>query len=269
MKSFLTRLLSGIVLIALIILTALPGGAVTAVAYGLLSCVGLYELFKAKGIQKTGMFFICLVVTVLYYVNIALKMTYVAYDWIVAVLVLLFMLYVIRYPKYEISDIALSFMFFIYLPVFLSFVVFTRRLNDGVFLVWLIYFTTWGCDTLAYCTGMLIGKHKLTPELSPKKSIEGAVGGVIGAALLAAGYGFVLNQFFGKPFSYVYYFAAIAAAGAVISQIGDLTASGIKRTYDIKDYGKLIPGHGGVMDRFDSVIIIAPIIYYLSLFLFV
>lgn len=114
---------------------------------------------------------------------------------------------------------------------------------------------------------MAIGKHKLAPVLSPKKSIEGAVGGVVGAGLVGALFGWlVLERVFADQ-NITWIAAVICAAGAVISQVGDLAASGIKRNHNIKDYGKLIPGHGGIMDRFDSVLFTAPIIYYLAILL--
>ena len=104
---------------------------------------------------------------------------------------------------------------------------------------------------------MLIGRHKMAPVLSPKKSVEGGVGGVAGAALLGVAYAVATG---GPKMEY----AAICAVGALISMVGDLAASAIKRNQKIKDYGKLIPGHGGILDRFDSVIFTAPVIYFLA-----
>ena len=109
---------------------------------------------------------------------------------------------------------------------------------------------------------MLIGKRKLAPVLSPKKSIEGAIGGVVGAAILGAIYALAVQKNISMEHAPLY-FAIICAVGAMISQFGDLIASGIKRQHQIKDYGKLIPGHGGILDRFDSVIFTAPMIYVL------
>lgn len=133
--------------------------------------------------------------------------------------------------------------------------------------MWLIFLSSWGCDTFAYCTGMLLGRHKLAPVLSPKKSIEGAVGGVAGAALL----GFIYASLFGASMAELdnpQAACTIACAiAAVISQIGDLAASAIKRNHNIKDYGHLIPGHGGILDRFDSMIFTAPAIYFALTFL--
>lgn len=148
-----------------------------------------------------------------------------------------------------------------------TFIFLTRNLPNGIYMVWMIFISSWICDTCAYLTGMAIGKHKLAPVLSPKKSIEGAVGGVVGSALVGAAFGyFALERVFADQ-NVTWIAALICGVGAVISQVGDLAASGIKRNHDIKDYGKLIPGHGGIMDRFDSVLFTAPIIYYLAILL--
>lgn len=105
----------------------------------------------------------------------------------------------------------------------------------------------------------------MAPVLSPKKSIEGAVGGVVGAALLGLIYALAAGKFFPEFDHSPAVYALICAVGALISMVGDLAASGIKRNHNIKDYGKLIPGHGGILDRFDSVIFTAPVIYFLAI----
>lgn len=194
---------------------------------------------------------------VLYY--IAMKADFGNYGTmaIIISMILILFVYVFGYPKYHAEQVMAAFFGVVYVAVMLSFIYLTRSLPDGKFLVWLIFLCSWGCDTCAYCAGMLIGKHKMAPVLSPKKSIEGAVGGVAGAALLGVIYAAATQ---GKMAEY----ALICAVGALISMVGDLAASAIKRNQNIKDYGKLIPGHGGILDRFDSVIITAPVIYYLA-----
>lgn len=144
----------------------------------------------------------------------------------------------------------------------LSFIYLSREgFTQGSYLVWFVFLCSWGSDTCAYAVGVLIGKHKMTPRLSPKKSIEGAVGGVLGAALLFVLYThFAINKYTDASIPLLLA-AVLGAAGALVSMVGDLAASAVKRDHDIKDYGKLIPGHGGIMDRFDSVIIAAPLIY--------
>lgn len=181
------------------------------------------------------------------------------------VLMLYMALYVFSFPKYNCREIMMSMFCFLYCPVMLSFIYQTWCLKNGLFAVILIFICSWGCDTAAYCVGMLMGKHKLAPILSPKKSIEGGIGGIVGAVIL----GVILGIFVVRcPLNEIWIFAFISAIGAVISQIGDLAASGIKRNENIKDYGRLIPGHGGIMDRFDSVIFTAPVIYVLTLIMF-
>ena len=106
----------------------------------------------------------------------------------------------------------------------------------------------------------------MTPKLSPKKSVEGGIGGVAGAALLGVLFALAMNHWGGADVNPLHY-AVICGAGGMISQVGDLAASAVKRNHDIKDYGTLIPGHGGILDRFDSVIFTAPVIYYLAILL--
>ena len=144
----------------------------------------------------------------------------------------------------------------------MSFVFKLRYVENGIYYVWLIFIGAWGSDTCAYCVGKLFGKHKMPSELSPNKTIEGCVGGVIGAALI----GFLFALFALRSPEYLWKLPIIGGVSSIISQIGDLAASAIKRNHDIKDYGKLIPGHGGILDRFDSIIFIAPIVYYLVVF---
>ena len=142
-------------------------------------------------------------------------------------------------------------------------------LEGGQYIVWLIFLCSWGCDTCAYCVGVLFGKHKMSPLLSPKKSVEGAIGGVAGTMLLTAIYCVAISAAFKIDNIVILPLVIISGIGALISMIGDLAASAIKRNFDIKDYGKLIPGHGGVLDRFDSMIITAPIIFFLAYYFYI
>ena len=148
----------------------------------------------------------------------------------------------------------------------MSFLYQVRQLSDGLFIIPLVFLSAWGNDTCAYCVGMLIGKHKMTPKLSPKKSVEGLIGGLVGAALLGMAYGALCGSHLPSMGNAVLACGIICGVGAAIAVIGDLTASAIKRDTGIKDYGKLIPGHGGVLDRFDSILFTAPIVYYLAVY---
>ena len=257
---FKTRLISGIILVIIALATIISGSWILFFTLLVVSLIGMRELYKVMKVSDEHITVLELVGylgAVLYY--IAMKADFGNYGTmaIIISMILILFVYVFGYPKYRAEQVMAAFFGVIYVAVMLSFIYLTRSLPDGKFLVWLIFLCSWGCDTCAYCVGMLIGKHKMAPVLSPKKSIEGAVGGVAGAALLGVIYAAATQ---GKMAEY----ALICAVGALISMVGDLAASAIKRNQNIKDYGKLIPGHGGILDRFDSVIITAPVIYYLA-----
>ncbi len=186
---------------------------------------------------------------------------------LITILVAFMFLYVFTFPRYRAEQIMCSFFCVAYAPVMLSFIYLVRMLPYGVYIVWMIFISSWICDTCAYSVGILIGRHKLAPVLSPKKSVEGALGGIFGSALAGALYAHFVVEAVISEQRILWVFVLISAVGALVSQVGDLAASAIKRNHDIKDYGKLIPGHGGVMDRFDSVIFTAPMIYFLTLML--
>ena len=257
---FKTRLISGIVRVIIALATIISGSWIlffTLLAVSLIGMRELYKVMKVSDEHVTVLELVGYLGAVLYY--IAMKADFGNYGTmaIIISMILILFVYVFGYPKYHAEQVMAAFFGVVYVAVMLSFIYLTRSLPDGKFLVWLIFLCSWGCDTCAYCVGMLIGKHKMAPVLSPKKSIEGAVGGVAGAALLGVIYAAATQ---GKMAEY----ALICAVGALISMVGDLAASAIKRNQNIKDYGKLIPGHGGILDRFDSVIITAPVIYYLA-----
>lgn len=258
---FKERLLSGIVLVLLAFLTIGSGGIVLLLTLLAISMIGMQEIYKVMGVRSNEFNLLeCAGYAgiTLFYIVLYFKLGVSGELLILAALILMMFVYVFTYPKYEANQIMSALFGLVYVGVMLSFVYQTRMIaNEGKFLVWLIFICSWGCDTCAYCVGVLIGKHKMAPVLSPKKSIEGAVGGVAGAALLGVAYAAILDKNMAA-------YAIICAVGALISMVGDLAASGIKRNQGIKDYGKLIPGHGGILDRFDSVIFTAPIIYYLS-----
>lgn len=270
---FITRLMSSVVLVVISLVTILAGGWLLWAVLLFLALVSYKELMnackltgkeqKAKGLELTGYGGILCY----YLIMIMTKDRVYLFAAVVAILMAFMFLYVLTFPKYHAEQIMAAFFNVAYAPLMLSFIFLVRNLPYGIYSVWMIFISSWICDTCAYITGMLFGKHKLSPRLSPKKSIEGAIGGVIGSALVGALYGYFIVEPVIREQQVTWAFVLISAAGAVVSQIGDLAASAIKRNHDIKDYGKLIPGHGGVMDRFDSVIFTAPMIYLLVLIL--
>lgn len=257
---FKTRLISGIILVILALLTIITGNIVLFVTLVGISLIGMQELYKAMGVRSGSTYALetaGYAGAVLYYSTLLFNWEKYSMIALLAALVLIMCVYVFTYPKYNAQQIMSALFGIFYVAVMLSYIYKTRNLEDGAFVVWLIFISSWGSDTCAYCVGMLFGKHKMAPVLSPKKSIEGAAGGVVGAALLGSAYAAATG-------GTIVRYAIICAVGALISMIGDLAASAIKRNQEIKDYGTLIPGHGGILDRFDSVIFTAPFIYFLA-----
>lgn len=264
---FKTRLLSGIVLVIIALATIIPGDIVLFITLLAISLIGMQELYRAMQVRQdsfNGLEMVCYAGAIIYYLTIFFNREEFSFIAVLFALVLIMSVYVFTYPKYHADQIMAAMFGIIYVAVMLSYIYKTRCLESGAWLVGLIFISSWGSDTCAYCVGMLFGKHKMAPVLSPKKSVEGGVGGVVGAALLGALYALIISRWNLSSGHTPALYGIICAVGALISMVGDLAASAIKRNKEIKDYGKLIPGHGGILDRFDSVIFTAPFIYFLA-----
>lgn len=265
---FWTRLASGIVLLVIAIGAIGLGGIPLAVLLWGTSLIAFRELAKAlkceveriNSLEFAGMAGITCYYLLLYFSgeHILLLMC------IVGTFLAIMFDYVITFPKYSAAQVMAAFFSYMYAPVLLAFVYQTRMCEQGIYTVWMILISSWGCDTCAYAVGKLIGRKKIFPVLSPKKSLEGCIGGVLGTALLGWLYGHFFVERFLPDQGVAGIMAVICAVGAVMSMVGDLAASAVKRNMEIKDYGKLIPGHGGIMDRFDSMIVTAPLTYFLT-----
>ena len=185
------------------------------------------------------------------------------------VILALFCILIFQYDKYTITDIAVTIMGIFYVVFLFSFIILVRNMGErGDLYIWLVFVGAWAPDTAAYFTGVAFGRTKILPVISPKKSLEGSIGGVLGSMAIMSAVGFYLNaegiyNQGGIPF---YHYIVLGLLCGIISQLGDWAASAIKRRAGIKDYGRLMPGHGGVLDRFDSILFIAPVVYfYLSI----
>ncbi len=174
-----------------------------------------------------------------------------------------YVLSVFSSSKYTVETAGLSSSTTIYISLGFSSVVLLRDMANGELIFLLAFIIPWVTDTFAYFSGRLFGKHKLIPEVSPKKTIEGSVGGTLFAVLFTLLYGFIACCFFEARPDYGA-LAAVSFAVSLLSQCGDLVMSLVKRKFGVKDYGKLFPGHGGVLDRFDSVVCIAPVLWLLT-----
>lgn len=262
---FRTRLISGIILVALAVLFIWFGGPVLLIVLCALSLIGEMELLRIRSLHKSRLAAIVYVMTAALYTGLFFLPA--ARDFFLvgmlgAAFLLLAAVFVFSWNRFTAHDFCIAFLAFFYLAVLFSFLYRVRDGLKGELLVWLIFLTSWGADTTAYCAGKLFGKHKMAPVLSPKKTWEGAVGGIIGAAALTALFCFVFRERLSLQPLDIALYAGFGALASIVSIVGDLFASAIKRSFEIKDYGKLIPGHGGVLDRFDSVLFTAPVIYY-------
>jgi len=257
----LTRIMTSVVGIPLVIAIIVIGNPLLRYAIMAVSLIALYEFYNVVSKQNKP-------VTWIGYGTIVVQ--YLAFNWVMeyyfvfmALITMISLIaLVIYYPKYSILDIGLTLFPVLYVGLMFSFMILLRDMQEGSFWIWLIAIAAWGSDTFAYFTGKTIGKHKLAPVLSPKKTIEGSIGGVVGAGILAYIYTLIYTHYGAFTLRQQMLWVIIAAIlGAIISQFGDLAASAVKRYYDQKDYGYILPGHGGILDRFDSFIFVAPIIY--------
>lgn len=264
---FKERLLSGIVLVILMTAVLYAGGPWTLVTMLILSVIGLREFYRIYKLYHSLFAYLGYLFAGLYYTILFFDKE----NFILPLLLFFFMIvmsvYVFSFPNYKGEQSMTIFFGFVYTVVLLSYIYRIRTLEDGGAYVVLVFLSSWGNDTFAYCVGRLIGKHKMSPKLSPKKSVEGAIGGILGAGLLGLAYGNLGNAYLGLSSHSGLICGIVCLAGALLSIIGDLAASAFKRDTGIKDYGKLIPGHGGVLDRFDSIIFTAPIVFYGIIFL--
>ncbi len=263
--SFKARIITALIGVPIVVLALLAPTPIITVAVVAASLIGLYEYYRAVGLSEHRdiciMGYIAAIVISCgaeYTAGISLVLVYV---FIVALAIIM----MVGKRGVTLNHIGLLLFGLIYIPYFLSHIVYVRTMDLGRFYIWLIFIGAFLTDTCAYFIGCRFGKHKLCPTISPKKTIEGAIAGVIGGGFSFVVYGLVVNTFFaefldGNHFSLILLFV-LGLIASVISQIGDLTASAIKRQYNVKDFGDMLPGHGGILDRCDSIIFVAPTIF--------
>ena len=265
-----TRILSAVVALPLLLFIVISGGIWLHVGVGLLGLIGMYEFNRAIAGEVKGAHIIAYLFGLFYVVFMdQLVYTQTLFSGFTSLFVLALLIYsVLCYRKTSYVECCASFFGFFYACFLLSHVYLVREFDHGKLLIWLAFISAFGCDTGAYFSGYFLGKNKLCPALSPKKTIEGSIGGIITALVHCLLYGLWINRF--HPIAGVNVLllcGLVGFFGSILSQIGDLAASSIKRQVGIKDYGNLLPGHGGVLDRFDSVILTTPVLYYVMLFL--
>lgn len=182
------------------------------------------------------------------------------------ILMILFLYVIISNMKTTFKDVAYTFLGIIYISFFFTFLSFMMELEYGKLYFAYTFGLAWMTDVFAYWIGRYFGKHTFS-KVSPKKTIEGSLAGIISSIIASLIYLYTINRFsaldFSMPYAYII-FGVLALIFSVISQFGDFVASSIKRFADTKDYGNLLPGHGGMLDRVDSVIFLTPFIYFIA-----
>ncbi|MBO5269768.1 MAG: CDP-archaeol synthase [Clostridia bacterium] len=261
------RLISaGVALLILIPIVIFSDTAVLPAAVAIVSSIALFEMFRCCGVHKRIVF------SLPYYIAATAVPTciYLSVNNIVSLplegicLLSMFVLIIWTYPSavfskgtVAVTDACTASLGSIYIIAGLNSILFIRQgLEAGVYIFPLIFLGAWITDSAAYFCGRAFGKHKLIPEVSPKKTVEGSVGGIIFCVIFFALYGLLVQFMIGKGEVSVNYVALLVSSFfiSVVSQIGDLAMSLLKRHYGIKDFGKIMPGHGGVLDRFDSIL---------------
>ncbi|MBR2884910.1 MAG: phosphatidate cytidylyltransferase [Clostridia bacterium] len=256
------RLISSFFAIILLILVVFSNQYVFDVAVVLISAMGIFEVITALGLSEYKIMTSISVLMPLAFMLIS----YFAWEYAFAAVFLFVAAYLLvmlfDHKRYSFTTAAMFMMISLMVTFAFIHVSLTRHLANGILNVFVIFIGSWITDTCAYFTGFAIGKHKLAPSVSPKKTIEGSIGGIVGVTVILAAYTAIMGNIMDSITVNVTSAICVGLICGVISQFGDLCASVIKRENNIKDFGKIMPGHGGVMDRFDSFIFVAPVVYY-------
>lgn len=260
------RFLSGILLFPIFAVIMIFGDKyMIDILVSIMAIMSLHEFYKAfrgkaKPIEWLG-YIVAALIAIIHIIPSNLILPIIGAMIPISIMVL-FVRVILSDMKFNIVDIAITFFGICYIVLFLMFAPIIREnMNNGKILIWYVFFASWGTDIFAYFIGKHFGKHKFT-QISPNKSIEGCIGGILGAILIILIYTVICNNIFNMNINY-FYAIFIAVLLSCVSQIGDLAASSIKRYCGIKDYSNLIPGHGGMLDRIDSVIFVLPFAYFL------
>ena len=269
-----TRILTGLVIAVLGIPVLIFSNLVFyPIIISLLAGMALFELYRVLDLQKKLVltiptYLIALVFpTLVYFVvpETVEHLTVLLWEVLAIFFYLFYALCVAVLSRQTVStdEVARAFFSTAYISISFTSLTLLRYMPNGAYYIALVFIAAWATDIFAYFVGSFLGKHKLAPVVSPKKSVEGAVGGTLGCVLCFLLYGLILNLCFGVTEIHYLRLAIMGLVLSVIAQIGDLACSLIKRERGVKDYGKIFPGHGGVMDRFDSIIAVSTLLVVL------
>lgn len=256
----LKRTVSAIIGLPFLFYVIIVGKTPLFIGVLMISLIGLKEFYSAcenkfAPIKPVG--YVASII-ILFLINFTIRFSYI----FILTFVLIVALNGIKliYSKYNFVDISITMYSLVYIPFLLGHILLINRQPNNI-IIWLVFIAAWGTDTCAYFSGYFFGKKKLCPNISPKKTVEGAIGGVVGSMIISSVFGYFFLR------EHLLIVALAGTIGSILAQIGDLSASLIKRYTGVKDFGNIMPGHGGVLDRFDSILFTAPTIYYILIFL--
>ena len=252
-----SRYLGALILAPLLIFVFLGGLSLKLFTIAI-SAIGLYEFYNAlKSKEIKSLPIIGYILLAIYYLvnnNFEIMFYVLVFATVISLIIPVIDL------RYTFIDVAVTILGFIYVGILFSFLPMINNKIGGQYLIWLVFIGSWLCDTMAYYSGKYFGKRKLCPKVSPKKTIAGALGGFLGSVIGCGIFGMIVSSYVPEV-SLIHYFLIGALCG-FMGQFGDLVASSVKRIVGIKDYGNIIPGHGGVLDRFDSILFNAMVVFY-------
>ena len=260
------RLMSTLLGFPLVVIVLTVGNKyVVDIFLAVVALVAMQEYFnaiskKCKPIKWIG-YLSCLFIGLIHIIPTYLQISQLLMMAVPTIILILFAQVIFTNMKTTFKDISYTFFGMVYVIGCIAFLALLRGVDNGRILVWYAIIAAWGTDIFAYLIGKKFGKHKLN-KVSPKKSMEGAVAGTIGAIVIAILYTVTMNNIYNLEYSYLFVIISTIIL-SIIGQIGDFAASSIKRYVDVKDYSNLIPGHGGMLDRIDSLMFLAPFAYIL------
>lgn len=257
MKDLGKRVSSGFIGILLLIFIVNRGGLYLSLSIFLVSIIGLREFYNSmKNINLKPIEFIgYLGVILLFFSNFV---SFIKLDFFITAIILILLITLLLNKEIDLPSLGVTLIGILYIP----FLLFHIKYLENTKYIWLIFIIAFGTDTFAYLAGNMFGRKKLCPKISPNKTVEGSIGGIIGSVIVVVIYSFIM------AIDPIWKVIILTIFTSIISQLGDLVASRVKRVTGIKDFGNLIPGHGGIIDRFDSIIFTAPVIYYFVRYLF-
>lgn len=250
----ITRIVSAIVAIPILSYVLFKGSTTLLIATFLITLVGLYEFYRIFPQEEKPNALIFFLATCTWFFSLFLnKSQFILMPLLLAIVFVIMVEMVLSHKS--IKQVAMTLVGFIYVVLPLSHIV----MIDQMDIKWLIIYPfviAFVADSFAYFTGKAVGKRKLIPHVSPNKTVEGAVGGILGSTITISVITYLIYP------DFLFHSIFLGLMGSVLSIFGDLIASKLKRIYQVKDFGQIMPGHGGVLDRFDGVMMVMPLVYY-------